>query len=474
MTLTVRYGDLEVRSDRTEIDRAFFNRRYRAIFDELTRIDVLVDGFGATEQTLVQLGLDRINETLGPALSTLQAAAELGFLVCYSDGNAHSLVLGEFVGWNITDGAELFTPTPFVLAMDTTDPDNWGILSIDPDGWHATTGELSTHVMYANKTQTSTSWSISASSAMLPAMQAILDDANAAKASCQSSETAVNAQVASLAGLAAAIAAGPVARVANKTGDVVLFEADINRVGGGTLVDDLAAKASVTYVNTQTAGKQTSSAKLDALVNLTWAANKLIYATGAGTLGTTDISDFIKTLLVANDLGAAQTTLGISPFIQTLLDDTSAAAARTTLGVGAAPDIPAKASAAEIATGTDDVKFATALGIAGTYLPKIAGINTQAGTSYTLVDADNGKIVRFTNAGAVTCLLPASTAVGFSALIEQFGAGAVTINVVTNATRRSFGSRFKLAGQNATASVFCEVNGDGTHAEWNVSGNLVP
>jgi hypothetical protein len=471
MTLNVNYTtDLEVRSERTQIDRAFFNRRFKALYDELARLDTDFMGFGATENTLVQLGLERINETLGPALATLQAAGELGFLTCRVIGENHSLVGGEFIGWHVTEGAELFTPTHFLLALDENDYTNWGILSVDPDGWHATTGELSTHVVYANLTPpvTSSSWQIAAHAGVLPAMQDMLVDANAAKTAAQASQAQVAADMVTVQGLINAVQAGPVASVAGKTGAVTLVEGDI-----AGLVTDLAAKATIAYVGSQVAGKQNSSAKLDALVNLAWATNKLIYATGGATLATLDISDFMKTHLDDADASTALSTLGISAFVKTMLDDADAAAVRTTLGVAAAPDLPVKATSAEIATGTDDVKFATALGIATTYLPKTAGINTQTGTTYTLVAADNSKIIRFTSAMAVTCNLPASIAIGFNAMIEQFGAGQVTINVVTNATRRSFGSKFKLAGQYATASVFVELNSDGAHAEWNVSGNLV-
>jgi len=175
---------------------------------------------------------------------------------------------------------------------------------------------------------------------------------------------------------------------------------------------------------------------------------------------------------MAADASTALSTLGVSAFVKTVLDDPDAAAVRATLGIAAAPDVPVKASLAEVSIGTDDAKFVTSAGASNNYLPKIAGINNQS-TSYTLTSGDNGRIIRFTSATAVTCSLPASIAIGFNALIEQFGAGQVTINVVTNATRRSFNSKFKTAGQNAVASVFCEANSDGAHAEWNVSGNLV-
>lgn len=469
MTLNVSYNELAVPSDRTQIDRAFFNRRYLAVYNELFRIDAEVDSFGQTENTLVQLGLQRMNDTLSPLLVTLQAASALGFLWGKSVGTAISLVLGEPKGFLVTENAAIFTPTPVLFVQDMTDVTNWGLVSLDADGWHNTTGELATHCIYASKTQSSTQWFISASAAIFPAMQDLLAQCTTARDATASSAATVAASMAALQSAITAIQSGPVASVAGRTGVIVLSESDVSG-----LAADLAARPTTAVMTSQIAGKQTASSKLDALINLTWAANKLIYASGTGTLATADITDFIKTLLDDPDAPSALTTLGVSTFIKSLLDDPDAATARTTLGIAAAPDIPVKASAAEVAIGTDDTKFATAAGIAGTYLPKSAVINTQSGTSYTLVASDSGKIVKFTNANAVTCSLPASMAVGFNALIEQFGAGQVSINVVTNATRRSYGSKFKLAGQYATASVFCEVNGDGAHAEWNVSGNLVP
>ena len=469
MTLNVSYvNDLEVKSDRTKMDRAFYNRRFKALFDELYRLDAQFSSFGQAENTLVQIGLERLNETLGPMLQTLQAAAELGFLVCRVTGANHSLVPGEFQGWTVTEGAELFTPTHFCLALDETDPSNWGILSIDPDGWHSTTGDLATHCIYATKTQTSAAWQIAAHAGVLPAMEDILTATVSAKDTAVAARDTVTADMATVTGLIDAVQAGPVASVAGKTGAVILIIGDIEG-----LVDALATKASTSFVTTSVAGKQSASAKLDALNALVFGNNKAIYCTGPSTLGLYDITDFFKTLADDTNAAAALTTLGVTTYMQTLLGAPDAPTVRTALGVAATPDIPVKASALEVTTGTDDAKFVTPLQLATAYTPKPAAINTQTGTTYTLVAADNGKIVRFTSASAVTCNLPASIAIGHNTLIEQFGAGAVTINVVTNATRRSFGSKFKLGGQYATASVFCELNSDGSHAEWNVSGNLI-
>src|SRR4029077_15810105 len=361
MTLNVSYTtDLEVKSDRTQIDRAFFNRRFKALFDELARLDTEFASFGDTENTLVELGLSRLNDTLNPLVTTLQAAASLGFLWGQSIGTNISLITGQAEGFFVTVNADLLVPTPVLMVQDMTDPSNWGLVTVDVDGWHSATGDLATHCIYASKTQSSSQWFITCSAAIFPAMQDLLAQCTTAKNATAASAASVAAQMATLSSAIAAINSGPVASVAGRTGIVTLAESGI-----AGLVSDLAARASISYVNTQVATKQNASARLDTLINLTLAANKLIYATGSSSLGTTDITDFIKTLIDDPDASTVLSTLGVSPFVKTVLDDADAATVRATLGIAAAPDVPVKASLAEVTTGIDDTKFVTPAGAAG-------------------------------------------------------------------------------------------------------------
>ena len=79
----LRFEDLRVR-DRTELDRDFFNRRYRLIAETFSQLNDEVTALSKSSDSLVTLGLSRINEVLGPALIQVQLAAESGFLVAPS------------------------------------------------------------------------------------------------------------------------------------------------------------------------------------------------------------------------------------------------------------------------------------------------------------------------------------------------------------------------------------------------------
>jgi hypothetical protein len=79
---------------------------------------------------------------------------------------------------------------------------------------------------------------------------------------------------------------------------------------------------------------QPLDATLTAWAGVTFAADKIGYATGADAFSTTDLTSFARTILDDTTAGAVLTTLGVSAFAQTVLDDTTAAAARTTLGAG--------------------------------------------------------------------------------------------------------------------------------------------
>jgi hypothetical protein len=387
-----------------------------------------------------------------------------------------SLTQGNAAGFNVTDGRELFTPTPYLLAIDDNDDTNWGVLVVDQ--WTKETGDLATHVVYATKTQASTVWNISCNSALPAAFTDILEAAEDARDDAVAAQASVASQMSTLNAAILAIQSGPVASVAGRTGVITLALSDV--VG---LVDALASKATASSVTTSLAGKQDASAKLSSLVGLTWANNKIIYATSASTLGTLDISEFAKSILSAAsasatltalgvstfikgllddaDAGTALSTLGFSDFIKTLINDADAAAARATLGV-------VKATSADVITGTDDAKFITAAALAGSYRT----INNQT-ADYTLQLSDNRKIIRFNSSTNRVCFLPATFPEGWSCRVIQVGVGTVTFTPQTNATRNMPGGATRTASQYAQVELFVGANSDAAHAIWNGDGNSI-
>lgn len=99
-------------------------------------------------------------------------------------------------------------------------------------------------------------------------------------------------------------------------------------------------------------------------------------------------------------------------------------------------------------------------------------LNAQTGTTYTLVLTDAQKLVTLSNASAITCTVPPNSSVAFETgdqvNLLQLGAGQVTIAAGSGVTIRSEGSKLKLKGQYATATLV-KIATD----EWVALGNLV-
>jgi hypothetical protein len=145
---------------------------------------------------------------------------------------------------------------------------------------------------------------------------------------------------------------------------------------------------------------------------------------------------------------ALTTTHGISSFGAMLVDDTDASAARTTLELGTAATTAASdyATAAQGATADSALQIATPL-----------VINDQTGTTYTFVLADAGKVVRGSNASAITITIPMDSAVAFAVgtqiAVEQLGAGQISIAPYSGVTLNSRSSMRKLSAQYAGAAL---------------------
>lgn len=87
-------------------------------------------------------------------------------------------------------------------------------------------------------------------------------------------------------------------------------------------------------------------------------------------------------------------------------------------------------------------------------------IKTVTTTTYTLLAADRGKWIRFTNAGAVTVTVDdAVHSIADEITIEQAGAGGITVAGGVGFTLNSRGDLFSTGGLHAVASLkFSAVN----------------
>lgn len=80
-------------------------------------------------------------------------------------------------------------------------------------------------------------------------------------------------------------------------------------------------------------------------------------------------------------------------------------------------------------------------------------INSQTGTTYTFVAADNGKIVTFNNNSSITVTVPTALPVGFNCTAIQLGTGQVGFTNASGLTLQSYGNQYKLIGQHASATL---------------------
>jgi len=86
----------------------------------------------------------------------------------------------------------------------------------------------------------------------------------------------------------------------------------------------------------------------------------------------------------------------------------------------------------------------------------MVAINAQTGTTYTVVLADDGKLVTCDNAAAIALTIPPNSSVAFGIgtqiNIMQLGAGQVTITAGVGVTLRSGGTKVKTKEQYAVAT----------------------
>jgi hypothetical protein len=92
--------------------------------------------------------------------------------------------------------------------------------------------------------------------------------------------------------------------------------------------------------------------------------------------------------------------------------------------------------------------------------------NAQTGTTYTLVIADQDKLVTLSNAAAITLTVPPSVfSAGQSINIQQIGAGQVTLAAGAGVTITSTGATSaapKLRAQESAATIVCKSSNNFT------------
>lgn len=87
------------------------------------------------------------------------------------------------------------------------------------------------------------------------------------------------------------------------------------------------------------------------------------------------------------------------------------------------------------------------------YSTKLRETNPQTGTSYTLLEADSGKLVTFNSASAVTVTVPSGLPTYCQIDLAALGAGQVSIVAGGGVTIVSEGSQLKLSRQGSAATL---------------------
>lgn len=90
--------------------------------------------------------------------------------------------------------------------------------------------------------------------------------------------------------------------------------------------------------------------------------------------------------------------------------------------------------------------------------------------TYTLLEDDLGRVLRFTQACVVT--LPAGLPAGFYCVLRRLG-GAVTWVVAAEATKYEYPSGSGIAAQRASVTVSVDANADGASAVWLIEGAIL-
>lgn len=113
---------------------------------------------------------------------------------------------------------------------------------------------------------------------------------------------------------------------------------------------------------------------------------------------------------------------------------------------------------ADLLDGLESTHFLSAASASSIYSPLNTSINTQTGTSYTLVATDTGKLIEMNNAAANTVIIPLNSSVPFSVGTKidliQIGAGQTTASAVSGVTINSEGGKRSINAQWQAVTLF--------------------
>ena len=100
-----------------------------------------------------------------------------------------------------------------------------------------------------------------------------------------------------------------------------------------------------------------------------------------------------------------------------------------------------------------------------------AKFKDETGTTYTMLEADTGKTLTFTNASAITVTLPDSLSAGWEVECIQGGAGQVTFSAAGGGALLHRQSHTKIAGQHGACRLKITGNSGGSAAQYNLAGD---
>ena len=169
----------------------------------------------------------------------------------------------------------------------------------------------------------------------------------------------------------------------------------------------------------------------------------------------TAVKDFVDGLAsgVNFDAGAISTEdLADSAVSTAKIQDDAVTAAKIAAGAVGTSEI---ASSVTLVTPNIGIATATSIAASGNVVSHIA-TNAQVGTTYSLVLADDGKVVEVSNASPITVTVPLNSSIAFPVgtqiLVLQTGAGQITLagaaGVTVNAT-----PGLKLRAQYSSATL---------------------